>query len=250
MGRWSCSSPREEKTVRVPQPLNGPSAPRTDHTAQPRSHARATFLSPPPPSVTAAPHGHTTARRAPRPRLSPPSAAPAGGCQAVRWLAGRACAACAMAGLQPVLRMGAADGQLTANGQPFRLKGVAWWGAESARALVGGLERRSLDEVLSLLARYGFNAIKITFLHQHVLFDDDVPAASFSPTLNPQLLDSTGRPLKYVAALRAIARRAAGHGLLVWLVPHSLEGLWYSRAISEATVLDSWTALSRQLCTT
>ena len=96
-----------------------------------------------------------------------------------------------------------------------------------------------------MLARYGFNAIKLPFLHQHVLFDEDVPLASFDSHLNPQLLEN-GRPLKYVAAIRAIARRAASHGLLVFLVAHSLEGLWYSRAISEATVLDSWTALSRQ----
>ena len=100
-----------------------------------------------------------------------------------------------------------------------------------------------------MLARYGFNAIKLPFLHQHVLFDEDVPLASFDSHLNPQLLEN-GRPLKYVAAIRAIARRAASHGLLVFLVAHSLEGLWYSRAISEATVLDSWTALSRQYART
>ena len=141
--------------------------------------------------------------------------------------------------------MSAVDGALLANGKPFRLKGVTWWGAESAHALPGGLERRSLDELLGMLARYGFNAIKLPFLHQHVLFDEDVPLASFDSHLNPQLLEN-GRPLKYVAAIRAIARRAASHGLLVFLVAHSLEGLWYSRAISEATVLDSWTALSRQ----
>ena len=151
----------------------------------------------------------------------------------------------ALAALQPTLRMSAVDGALLANGKPFRLKGVTWWGAESAHALPGGLERRSLDELLGMLARYGFNAIKLPFLHQHVLFDEDVPLASFDSHLNPQLLEN-GRPLKYVAAIRAIARRAASHGLLVFLVAHSLEGLWYSRAISEATVLDSWTALSRQ----
>ena len=155
----------------------------------------------------------------------------------------------ALAALQPTLRMSAVDGALLANGKPFRLKGVTWWGAESAHALPGGLERRSLDELLGMLARYGFNAIKLPFLHQHVLFDEDVPLASFDSHLNPQLLEN-GRPLKYVAAIRAIARRAASHGLLVFLVAHSLEGLWYSRAISEATVLDSWTALSRQYART
>ena len=149
--------------------------------------------------------------------------------------------------VQPSLRFSSVDGQLLANGKPFRIKGVTWWGAESARALPGGLEQRSLDEVLGLLAKFGFNAIKLPFLHQHVLFDEYVPAASFDPTKSPQLLEG-GRPRKYVATLHEIARRAAAHGILVWLVAHSLEGLWYSRAISEATVLDSWNNLARQMC--
>ena len=148
---------------------------------------------------------------------------------------------------QPMLHFSSVDGSLLANGKPFRVKGVTWWGAESARALPGGLEHRSLDEVLGLLARYGFNAIKLPFLHQHVLFDETVPAASFDPAKSPQLLEY-GRPRKYVASLREVARRAAAHGITVWLVAHSLEGLWYSRAISEATVLESWTSLARQLC--
>ena len=147
----------------------------------------------------------------------------------------------------PTLRLSSVDGQLLANGKPFRIKGVTWWGAESAGALPGGLEHRSLDEVLSLLAKVGFNAIKLPFLHQHVLFDEYVPAASFDATKSPELLEN-GRTRKYVATLHEIARRAAGHGILVWLVAHSLEGLWYSRAISESTVLDSWNNLARQMC--
>jgi hypothetical protein len=60
----------------------------------------------------------------------------------------------------PLLHFSATDGQLLANGKPFRVKGVTWWGAESAHALPGGLELRSLDEIFALLAKYGFNAIK------------------------------------------------------------------------------------------
>ena len=148
-----------------------------------------------------------------------------------------------------ILQLSSVDGALLANGRPFRLKGVVWWGAESSRSVPGGLEKRSLDEVLGVLERYGFNAIKIPFLHQFVLFDEELPDTSFDHRLNPQLLDAaTGQPIKYVAMLRAIARRAASRGMLVVLSAHSLEGLWYSRSIKEATVLDSWTSLARQLC--
>jgi endoglucanase len=148
-----------------------------------------------------------------------------------------------------MLTMESVDGSLRANGQPFQLKGVVWWGAESALGLPGGLERRSVDELLGLVQHYGFNAIKIPFLHQHVLFDEPIPATSFDHGRNPYLLDEgSGRPLKYIDALRVISRRAAGQGLLVWLVAHSLETLWYSRSINELTVLDSWTSVSHRLC--
>ena len=148
-----------------------------------------------------------------------------------------------------MLTMESVDGSLRANGHPFQLKGVVWWGAESALGLPGGLERRSVDELLGLVQHYGFNAIKIPFLHQHVLFDEPIPATSFDHGRNPYLLDEgSGRPLKYIDALRVISRRAAGQGLLVWLVAHSLETLWYSRSINELTVLDSWTSVSHRLC--
>ena len=58
-----------------------------------------------------------------------------------------------------LLRMGTADGQITANGKPFLTKGIVWWGAESARAVPGGLEKRALDDILSLLSKAGFNAL-------------------------------------------------------------------------------------------
>ena len=114
-----------------------------------------------------------------------------------------------------MLTMESVDGSLRANGHPFQLKGVVWWGAESALGLPGGLERRSVDELLGLVQHYGFNAIKIPFLHQHVLFDEPIPATSFDHGRNPYLRDEgSGRPLKYIDALRVISRRAAGQGLL------------------------------------
>ncbi len=140
-----------------------------------------------------------------------------------------------------------ANGELCANGKPFRIKGVTWWGAESNRGVLAGLDKRSLDDLLAAVARWGFNAIKVPFLHQHVLFDEPLPTSSFDHGLNPFLL-ADGRPVSYLDLLNVVARRAAGHGLVVWLVAHSLEDLWYSRSISERTVLDSWNSIARHLC--
>lgn len=139
-------------------------------------------------------------------------------------------------------------GWLTANDKPFRLTGVTYWGAESSRGVPGGLNRRSLDDLFHMLAGWGFNAVRLPFLHQHVLFDEAIPGSSFDHSLNPFLIDPAGKPVHYLEMLRVVARRAASHGLLIWLVAHSSEDIWYSRAISEATVLDSWTSVARRLC--
>eukprot|EP00966_Prymnesium_polylepis_P128790 2978775-Prymnesium_polylepis.1 len=70
-------------------------------------------------------------------------------------------------------------------------------------AMLGGLQHRSLDDLLALIARGGFNAVRIPFLHQHVLFDDPVPATSFDPALNPFFLSTSGRPVSYIEMLQA-----------------------------------------------
>ena len=48
----------------------------------------------------------------------------------------------AAASMGSLLKFTSADGRLLANGKPFVIKGVTWWGAESARAVPGGLEKR------------------------------------------------------------------------------------------------------------
>lgn len=150
--------------------------------------------------------------------------------------------------LPAVLELASYDGLLRANGRPFRLKGITWWGAESNLAMLGGLDRRALDDLLTTIARAEFNAIRIPFLHQHVLFDDAVPTSGFDATLNPFFMSSSGQPVSYLEMLLTVAKRAGAHGLLVWLVAHSMEPLWYSRSISESTILDSWSSISHRLC--
>lgn len=139
-------------------------------------------------------------------------------------------------------------GELMANGKPFTIKGTTWWGAESGAALPGGLRYCSVDEIVTFVSRNSFNAIKIPLLHQHVLFNEPIPIQSFDARLNPFLLAPTGEPISYLDMLLVVAKRAAARGLLVWLMAHSVEQLWFSRSISEDTVRDSWSSLSRQLC--
>ena len=176
-------------------------------------------------------------------------------------------------GLAEQLELRSVDGRIEAGGAPFVFKGLVWWGAEADAGVPGGLDRRSLDDLLGLASGLGFNAIKLPFLHQHVLFDGPVSGEDFDQTLNPFLVGPSGRPVSYVEMLRIVARRAAHHGLLVWLVADSVKDLWYSRSIAEETVcsvlhvpicghsssrvraptslwqvLDSWTTLTHRLC--
>ena len=148
---------------------------------------------------------------------------------------------------QPLLELTSVDGGLVAAGQPLRIKGITWWGAESVAACPEGLDHQSIDDLLAFVSRQGFNAVRLPFLHQHVLFDEPLKATAFSKKLNAALAPD-GQPVSYTEMLLAVAQRAAAHGLLVFLVAHSVERMWYSRSIAEETVLDSWDAVARRLC--
>ena len=148
---------------------------------------------------------------------------------------------------QPLLELTSVDGGLVAAGQPLRIKGITWWGAESVAACPEGLDHQSIDDLLAFVSRQGFNAVRLPFLHQHVLFDEPLKTTAFSKKLNAALAPD-GQPVSYTEMLLAVAQRAAAHGLLVFLVAHSVERMWYSRSIAEETVLDSWDAVARRLC--
>ena len=83
-----------------------------------------------------------------------------------------------------VMRIESSNGGLSADGHPLRIKGLTWWGAESAAAVPGGLQTRSLDDLLKFASSNDSNAIRLPFLHQHVLFDEPLPSESFSSALN------------------------------------------------------------------
>ena len=49
---------------------------------------------------------------------------------------------------QPLLELTSVDGGLVAAGQPLRIKGITWWGAESVAACPEGLDHQSIDDLL------------------------------------------------------------------------------------------------------
>ena len=146
-----------------------------------------------------------------------------------------------------IMRIESRNGALSADGHPLRIKGLTWWGAESAARVPAGLTQRSMDEIFSFAVKNNFNAVRLPFSHQQVLFDEPLHLDTFSVELNPTLAPNL-KPLRYRQMLLDVCKRAAEHGLLVWLTAHSHDRLWYSRAISEETTMDSWTVLAKQLC--
>ena len=111
----------------------------------------------------------------------------------------------------PLLELTSVDGGLVAAGQPLRIKGITWWGAESVAACPEGLDHQSIDDLLAFVSRQGFNAVRLPFLHQHVLFDEPLKTTAFSKKLNAALAPD-GQPVSYTEMLLAVAQRAAAHG--------------------------------------
>ena len=66
------------------------------------------------------------------------------------------------------------DGFLYANGKRFQLKGINWWGSETANAVPGGLQHRTMDELLDFIAEQGFNAVRLLLNHHSVLVNGKV----------------------------------------------------------------------------
>ena len=144
----------------------------------------------------------------------------------------------------------AKHGRLYANGEPFFLKGVNWFGSESRVGPPGGLNIHSISWYMDFLARHGFNAIRLLFNHESILSNALVETSELLAA--PEL-----KGANYLAMFGRIAREAARRGLLVMLACHRIhpsawpgDGLWYDRSgpITEASVLQSWDAIAAAFC--
>ena len=75
------------------------------------------------------------------------------------------------------------DGLLYANGKPFSIKGVNWFGSEAYNGPPGGLNVHDVDWYMDFLQSHGFNAIRLLFTHEYVLKNDIVEAPKDSGRL-------------------------------------------------------------------
>ncbi|KAL1525711.1 hypothetical protein AB1Y20_020556 [Prymnesium parvum] len=144
------------------------------------------------------------------------------------------------------------DGKLYANGEPFHIKGINWFGSESGPFPPGGMEFHDVSWYCAFLAQHKFNAIRILFNHKAVL--DDVLVDAGWPNAYPVTRQGKNT---YLQMFLAIAKIAAQHGLLVMMACHRLDasswpgkGLWYDNelGITEDAVMRSWTKIGKELC--
>ncbi len=156
----------------------------------------------------------------------------------------------------PPIDFQARDGLLFADGEPFYVKGAAWFGSENRAAPPLGLDKHPMAWYYDFLRRHDFNAVRFLFNHQMILEGTrlDPPNEAVygvgAPWESPELAH-----LGYLEAFVRLAEAAAEKGVLVMLGCHRLRpsawpgnGLWYDDHMSEADVLRSWELIATTLC--
>ena len=149
----------------------------------------------------------------------------------------------------PFIDFAGRDGKLTANGLPFKLKGINWFGMENINGRAPfGLHARSLRSYMKFLSDNGFNSVRLFFNHESILQNRRIPASiggygytdAHHVLEAPELIGET-----QVGMVRRIAEAAAEYHIL--LMPVAIKGhpktrrdrapagLWYEPGTSFST---------------
>jgi len=150
--------------------------------------------------------------------------------------------------LSATLSFESREGKILLEDRVFHIKGINWFGSEGPNGVPNGLQQRSIRDLMGFLKKNDFNAIRLPFNHADVLANKHI--YHVNTELNPELIGVT-----YLQMLHRIAQLAAEAGLLVLLTLHRVapdewpgDGLWYSKAVPEAKVLNSWSVIASQFC--
>lgn len=132
------------------------------------------------------------------------------------------------------------------------LKSMNWEGFNDRGLLLHGLEKRSLDQILTLLKSKGFNSLRIPFANAMLRSTTPVTNAA-TISLNPFLAQLTP-PQAFVE----LVNRITASGFYVILDNHqtsldfydegvtdSGDGLWFSSSFSESAWLADWSSVAQ-----
>lgn len=154
-----------------------------------------------------------------------------------------------LAGAARLFDLSAANGTILVGGRPFAIKGVSWFGMENAEPALGGLDARSLGDILDFLSDHKFNAIRVPLSADSILSNSRTNKWLVSEALNPGLRDAP-----YFTMLDALVEEAATRGMLILLDMHRLEAakskykLWYDAATPESEVAWAWQQVAVRYC--
>ena len=126
-------------------------------------------------------------------------------------------------------------------GQPVRIAGISWFGAETSQFAPFGLDVRNYKDLLNQIRQLGYNSIRFPYSNQ--LFDSASVPVGISATLNPDLQGLSGLQI-----MDAIVNYAGQIGLRIILDRHrpdagAQSALWYTAAYPESRWISDWLML-------
>lgn len=131
-----------------------------------------------------------------------------------------------------------------ATGQPLRLVGVNWHGAEGLTHVPGGMWARNYRDMMDDMAAQGFNVIRIP-VSPEILTASVTEAINYD--LNPDLIGKSA-----IEVLDSLVDHAGDLGMRVILDMHrrtpgvgkQQDGLWFSEDYPETRLIADWQALA------
>ncbi|TDD84269.1 endoglucanase [Actinomadura darangshiensis] len=132
---------------------------------------------------------------------------------------------------------------LDSGGQPVRMTGINWFGAETSNYSPHGLWSRGYKDMLDQIKSLRYNTLRLPYSSQ--LFDAGSTPNSIDYTKNPDLQGLDG-----LGVLDKIIGYAGQLGLKVVLDRHRPDSggqsaLWYTGAYPESRWISDWTMLAR-----
>eukprot|EP00966_Prymnesium_polylepis_P159183 3678951-Prymnesium_polylepis.1 len=151
----------------------------------------------------------------------------------------------------PPIAFRVSGASILADGQPFYIKGVNWFGMEDTHGSLGGLGYRPLNDILDFLTTNSFNAVRLPVSVVNVLNGDTFMPLYVHETFNQDLAS-----LSYLEMLDEIVDRCANRGVLIMLDMHRLDvardpvnsKLWYSENTPESSLIAAWSLLATRYC--
>ncbi len=131
------------------------------------------------------------------------------------------------------------------DGDEIRIRGVNWFGFETAAGVPHGLWSRDLDDMLDQIAELGFNTIRVPF-SASIIGPDPTPVQGLNEHENPDLVG-----LSSLEVLDEFIAAAGERGLAVILDRHTLapdnrHHLWYDAGFPAERLVTDWQFLAER----